>query len=229
MRPDLGWPGPLVGILALMFWALLGSAGTGVSIDFALLERQAERRFGGEALGRVQAWREMLGQLPELEEVDQVRRVNAFFHQHMRYRLDSELHGREDYWATPLESLGLGAGDCEDYAIAKYISLRHAGVDDDKLRLVYVRARIGGPRSPITQAHMVLSYQPDASAPPLILDSLLEDVLPATLRPDLSPVFSFNHQGIWAQGTPTPLGSATARLSQWRNVLERMAGEGVQW
>jgi predicted transglutaminase-like cysteine proteinase len=229
--PESGhWVSLFVGVVTLTLCLLLRAAGgVAVEIDFETLQAQAESRFGDEARSRVAAWQHLLEILPELDELERIHRVNAFFHQQLRYRLDSELHEREDYWATPLESLGHGAGDCEDYVIAKYVSLRHAGIDDARLKLVYVRARIGGPRSPITQAHMVLSYQHKDSAPPLILDSLIEDVLPASLRTDLLPVFSFNRQGIWAQGAPTPLGSATARLSQWRNVLERMESEGVRF
>lgn len=223
------WAGLIPGVAGLLLCALLEAGGEPrVRIDFSTLASQAERDFGIGARTRVQAWQALLTEVGSLDELEQVHRVNRFFHAQLRYRLDSDLHGREDYWATPLETLGHGAGDCEDYAIAKYVSLRHVGIDDSKLRLVYVRARIGGARSSITQAHMVLSYQSSAESPPLILDSLLEDVLPASLRTDLLPVFSFNHQGIWAQGAPTPLGSATARLSQWRNVLERMAAEGVR-
>ncbi|WP_237707120.1 transglutaminase-like cysteine peptidase [Pseudoalteromonas sp. BSi20652] len=49
---------------------------------------------------------------------------------------------QNDYWTTPLETLGRGLGDCEDYAIAKYISLRALGVIDDKLRLIYEKQKL---------------------------------------------------------------------------------------
>ena len=44
-----------------------------------------------------------------------------------------------DYWATPVESLRKGEADCEDYAIAKYFTLRQLGVADDKLRITYYK------------------------------------------------------------------------------------------
>ena len=44
-----------------------------------------------------------------------------------------------DRWSAPLQTLGTGRGDCEDYAIAKYVALREAGVAEDDLRLVIVR------------------------------------------------------------------------------------------
>jgi len=201
----------------------------GVSIDFSRFDAQLKTRFGEDRLAVSALWQSLLYSLQGQAELDQVRQINAFFHEHLRYRLDSDLYGAEDYWATPLETLGHGLGDCEDYVIAKYISLLQAGVDDSKLRLVYVRARLGGPRSSTSRAHMVLSYQATPSAEPLILDSLIEDLLPASMRTDLDPVFSFNYQGMWAAGSATPLGSSTARLSRWRNVIERMESEGMSW
>ena len=48
-------------------------------------------------------------------------------------------YGYDDYWASPLQTLGSGAGDCEDYAIVKYVALRELGVGADDLRIVIVR------------------------------------------------------------------------------------------
>jgi predicted transglutaminase-like cysteine proteinase len=48
-------------------------------------------------------------------------------------------YGVEDYWASPLETFASGAGDCEDYAIAKYMALRETGISGEDLRLVVVR------------------------------------------------------------------------------------------
>ncbi|WP_350563201.1 transglutaminase-like cysteine peptidase, partial [Psychrobacter sp. CAL346-MNA-CIBAN-0220] len=91
--------------------------------------------------------------------------VNDFFARNLRYQTDILLWKQNDYWATPLETLGRGLGDCEDYAIAKYISLRALGVSDDKLRLIYVKAKIAGTNK--TQAHMVLGYFATPNAQPL--------------------------------------------------------------
>ena len=98
-----------------------------------------------------------------------------------------------DYWASPLQALGKGMGDCEDYSLAKYFSLVSMGMPIAKLRLVYVRAQIGGQ----SQAHMVLAYYPAPGAEPMILDNLVSEVRPASQRPDLEPVFSFNSEGLW--------------------------------
>jgi len=200
-----------------------------LDINFRQLSEQMRERFSEDRVAVILRWQELLEEIAPLSEQEQLVQVNDFFHRNVRYQLDEHLYGVEDYWATPLETLGHGRGDCEDWAIAKYISLRRLGIPDEKLRLIYVRAQIGGPRSPISQAHMVLGYYETPSAEPLILDSLISNVLPASERTDLSPVFSFNADGLWMGQGPAPAaGSPTARLSHWRDVLERMQREGIR-
>lgn len=156
--------------------------------------------------------------------------VNTFSHQHYTYAEDQLQFGKEDYWTSPAELLASRRGDCEDWAIFNYISLRHMGIPDRQLRLVYVRAAIGGAYSSISQAHMVLAYYPETADEPLIVDSLIADILPASQRTDLSPVFSFNAEGLWvgANGQKSRQ-SSTARLSHWRDVIERMEAQGVSF
>ena len=95
------------------------------------------------------------------------------------------------------------------------------------MRLIYVRAKIGGPHSSISQAHMVLGYYPKPGDEPLILDNLVTEIYPASRRTDLTPVFSFNSEGLWV-GQTNSGNSATARLSRWRGVIERMQQEGME-
>ena len=133
-----------------------------------------------------------------------------------------------DYWATPLEFIGRAQGDCEDFAIAKYISLLMLGMPNDRLRLIYVRARFGSSPTLNTEAHMVLGYYVDPTGDPIILDSLLNSIRPAAARTDLTPIFSFNSQGLWVPGTPNLNSDPTARLSRWRDVLDRIKIDGIQ-
>ncbi|MFP4209003.1 MAG: transglutaminase-like cysteine peptidase [Wenzhouxiangella sp.] len=200
-----------------------------LQIDFAQLREQMREQFSDQRVELVERWKLLLEETRSEAAEEQLNRVNAFFHRNVRYQIDQQLYGEEDYWASPLETLGHGRGDCEDWAIAKYISLRHLGIPDRHLRLIYVRAQIGGPRSPVSQAHMVLGYYPTPNAEPIILDSLISNVLPASERTDLSPVFSFNADGLWVGQGPAPAaGSPTARLSLWREVIARMQREGIR-
>ena len=186
----------------------------------------AQSRYGSTAVQAVTQWRELLVKSRGLPETEQIAKANDFFNRRITFLDDADVWGKEDYWATPLETLGRGAGDCEDFAIAKYVSLRSMGVPIDKLRLTYVRAQIDG----VSQAHMVLAYYPAPRAEPLILDNLNPEILPASRRNDLYPVFSFNSEGLWVGGgaTEKSFGSSTARLSRWRDLLARMQAEGIE-
>jgi hypothetical protein len=74
---------------------------------------------------------------------------------------------------------------------------------------------------------MVLAYYPTPEADPLVLDSLVKDILPASGRPDLTPVFSFNADAIWqGVGGVAVGGTPQQRLTRWRDVLQRGKEEG---
>ena len=111
-----------------------------------------------------------------------------------------------------------GSGDCEDYAILKYVSLRALGVDESQLRLMYVRALT------INEPHMVLVYYPDPDSYPLVLDNLTARILPANERTDLRPVYAFNAQGLWlarAQGLGQKVTNSVG-VGNWTQLLERI-------
>lgn len=217
----LGAPrGALVACVLLTLCSLLATAH-----DLERMARSMAQRFGQEGTRNLQDWRSMLGEAARAQETEQLRRVNDFFNRRIRFGEDPDIWQATDYWATPLETLGRAAGDCEDFALAKYFSLVEIGVPAERLRLIYVRARIGGPNSSITQAHMVLGWYANPEAEPLVLDNLLGEIRPASRRPDLAPVFSFNSQGVWMAGADRPA-SPVDRLSRWNELILRMRGEG---
>lgn len=185
------------------------------------------RKLSPRATTSVQALQPLLTQGLGQNELAQLQAINQFFNQRVLFRDDTEVWSEIDHWASPLETLDKGQGDCEDYAIAKYFSLLAMGMPTSKLRLVYVRAQIGGPNGAV-QAHMVLAYYAAAGAEPMILDNLITEVRPASRRPDLVPVFSFNSEGLWQGVGPTAAGDPTARLSRWREVLAKARAEGFQ-
>ncbi|WP_308296404.1 transglutaminase-like cysteine peptidase [Rhizobacter sp. J219] len=189
--------------------------------------KSAAARLSPRAVAGVQALQPLLMQSVGQDELAQLQTVNQFFNRRIQFREDTEAWGQVDYWASPLESLDRGQGDCEDYAIAKYFSLLAVGMPVAKLRLVYVRAQIGGPQG-VVQAHMVLAYYAAPGAEPMILDNLITDVRPASRRPDLVPVFSFNSEGLWQGVGPQAAGDPAARLSRWREILVKARAEGFQ-
>ena len=194
-------------------------------IEFPKLEQEVKNKFGADKASHVAALEVALHALESKGVKDQLLGVNAFFDEHIQYATDDIVFKEKDYWATPSELFGHSRGDCEDYAIAKYVALLHLGIDSSKLRLIYVKAKIG--RSRVTQAHMVLGYYDSPSSDPLVLDSLVSNVLPGSQRTDLIPVFSFNDSGIWQPGKTSQVSSSTSRLSRWRDVIERMKQEGI--
>lgn len=196
--------------------------------DLDRMERLALSRHGADTAQVVAHWRAMLSKLSTANEQEKIEKVNAYFNSLARWEQDIDVWKRNDYWATPLELMARRAGDCEDFSIAKYMTLLLAGVDVEKMRITYVKARIGGVYGTTTQAHMVLAYYATPGADPLILDNMIAEVRPASRREDLEPVFGFNSEGLWVGGASTPaLQNPEARLSRWRDLLQRMAADGL--
>ena len=204
-----------LGILLL----LLATTVTALQNDQLLKHMQSEYGDDGSAL--LQAWFRLLSEQTDQADLNKLKAVNDFFNRTITFTDDTLLWREKDYWATPLQTMGVRGGDCEDFSIAKYMSLLKLGFEPDKLRLIYVKAKLGNQ----AQAHMVLGYFASATAEPLILDNLNPTILPAHERPDLTPVFSFNSQGLWLGGNKSQ-SDPTARLSRWRDVLQRMSEEG---
>ena len=184
----------------------------------------ALQRYGTRAAETINAWRQLITEVRLLSDTDKLNKTNAFFNRRITFQSDLEVWGQDDYWATPLEFMGRGAGDCEDFAIAKYMTLQMLGIGKERLRLIYVRAQSGSLPS---IAHMVLGFYPQPTEEPLILDNLISSVRPASQRSDLTPVFSFNSEGLWVGGASTSAADPTVRLSRWRDVLDRMRQEGL--
>lgn len=183
--------------------------------------------FGSSGLRAYQQWRTLIVKVSTESDADRLKDVNDFFDDRIRFMSDRNNWHLEDYWATPIESLGRGAGDCEDYVIAKYFTLIEAGMDRTKLRWFYVMATLMNGGTQTTEAHMVLGYYATPSSEPLILDSLTQVILPASRRPDLIPVFSFNSDGIWRKGASGPTGSVD-QMSMWRELMRKMKEEGYE-
>jgi predicted transglutaminase-like cysteine proteinase len=207
--------------LSLLLALLVGIASVYANWDFAVVMKNAEARYGnlGEAKERIVAWSDLINASGDLPENEKLSVVNKFFNRQLRFVDDLRNWRQEDYWATPLEALVKGAGDCEDYSIAKYFTLRRLGIPSEKLRITYVKALN------YNQAHMVLTYYSSPTAQPLVLDNLIGDIRPASQRKDLLPVYSFNAEGLYLPGS-TGKRSDTKKLSRWQDLLKKMNAEG---
>ena len=229
-RADWGRLTKLIGAVLLGFvlaW-FAGRAHSGADYDRLLVT--LTQRWGAGPVPKFHAWRALIAATGTAQEAEKLKRANDFFNRQMQFGDDMVVWGQQDYWATPMESIGKGAGDCEDFAIAKYFTLREMGVANDKLRLVYVRAKTGASDTAPTQAHMVLAYYPQPDSDPLVLDNLIGEIRPAARRPDLVPVFSFNSDGVFngvSARDNNPV-AGVGRLSRWEDLLKRARAEGFE-
>jgi len=170
---------------------------------------------------KVASWRQLVDRGRSWSEQRQLEATNDFINQNQF--VDDIIHwGKEDYWATPLQTIVTEGGDCEDFAVAKYFTLTEMGMSADKLRLTYVKAPT------LNQAHMVVSYYPDQDATPLVLDNLDTVIRPATQRDDLLPVYSFNAEGLWLNKQQNAeYVDDSSRLSLWQQLLRSMDAEAA--
>jgi predicted transglutaminase-like cysteine proteinase len=134
-----------------------------------------------------QRWRSMMRQAAGAGRTAQLGLVNHFFNQ-WPYIEDSALYGKSDYWATPLEFMS-HSGDCEDYAIAKFVTLRLLGWPNAELRLVIVRDRVRD------VPHAVLAVRQGGGE--MILDNLASRPLPSALVLQYSPYYAVNETTRW--------------------------------
>jgi predicted transglutaminase-like cysteine proteinase len=132
-------------------------------------------------------WKEFIVELQGKDLTTQLKEVNRAFNTH-RYILDINNWGEEDYWATPFQFLKKH-GDCEDYAISKYFTLKALGVPIEDMRVVALRDLN------LNLGHAVLVvYVGDQ---PMLLDNQIASVVPANSIRHYNPVFSINEAGWW--------------------------------
>jgi predicted transglutaminase-like cysteine proteinase len=175
-------------------------------------------KYGSSGKNRVEAWDSMIESSKNESLLNKIKNVNDFFNQ-ITYKTDAAHWKQKDYWATPFEFMGTGAGDCEDYAIAKYFSLVKLGIPDDKLRITYVIYKKTNSR--FEQAHMVLTYYHKTGAEPVILDNINRTLQLASKRNDLKPVYSFNASGLWQAKTKGDTRVGDNNLKSWKNLMDR--------
>lgn len=152
--------------------------------------QQVRQHYGQEAQARLQQWQQILNHSKGKSEVEQLKLTNDFINLiefiHSPFYQDGL-----DYRLSPMAFLILGAGDSEEFSMAKYFTLRKMGIQASRLRLTYTE------RQSNLTPHMVLAYYPSADADPLILDYLDKTIRPLSQRQDLRPVYSFDAEQLW--------------------------------
>ena len=125
---------------------------------------------------------------------DRLDEANRAVNMAIRYVSDYAQHGEADRWSAPLATFATGKGDCEDYAIAKYVALTEAGFPRDDLKLVLVRDHA------VRQDHAVLAARLDSHW--LILDSRYSDLMDDSEASSFTPLFAMNYRGVQLFAAP---------------------------
>lgn len=134
-------------------------------------------------------WRVLLDSLHGKKFHEQLDAVNDWSNAHP-YIEDIVNWGVQDYWETPYEFMEI-SGDCEDYAISKYYSMRALGIPEERLRVIIVQdLNLGG------IIHAILGVYDDDDEL-WILDNQAPQVLPALKIYHYRPIYGINEEAWW--------------------------------
>ena len=182
---------------------------------------QFTKKYGPQASKRVEIWDRIMQESQNKKVLHKLKNVNDFFNK-IKYKRDLAHWGKKDYWAAPFEFMGTGAGDCEDYAIAKYYSLIKLGIPEHKLRITYVK--LLRKRTKYEEAHMVLTYYHKKNSTPIVLDNVNKKLQLASKRKDLKPIYSFNANGLWQAKNKgkSSIKIGSNNLKAWQDLMTRI-------
>jgi predicted transglutaminase-like cysteine proteinase len=138
---------------------------------------------------RARDWSVFLAGQDRQSRRDQVETINRYVNSIARHDSDARIFGIRDYWATPLEFLER-TGDCEDFAILKFVSLLYLGVPNEEMRIVVALDRVRN------IGHAVLAVQNAADEE--ILDTSYAEIWAASRIADYAPEYSLNLTTRWA-------------------------------
>ena len=128
----------------------------------------------------------MVHSAAKLAPREQLTAINEFYNR-QPHRRKAELYGRSEYWATPREFMSR-SGDCEDYAIAKYLSMRALGLTADAMRIVVLQDEN------LRLAHAILAVRIGGDT--LILDNQIKQVVSHRRIRHYRPIYSVT-EGAW--------------------------------
>jgi predicted transglutaminase-like cysteine proteinase len=184
-------PGALFGMIAVHAPSLAGLPQWRRIIDAIVAERPTYEACATDASAcpsaAARAWLQFLATLADRPLLERVDAINRYANR-WPYRSDREVWGRSDHWATPLEFLGR-SGDCEDYAIFKYVSLRRLGVPATAMHLVVLQDTARD------LAHAVLTVDVDGTT--YVLDNLGDGLVQPAALPHYVLYYSVNEVGRW--------------------------------
>ena len=137
---------------------------------------------------KIRAWRSSIRSMEQLEGWNLLAAVNSKINSLVSFRNDIDNYGQIDHWASPVEAL-TGQGDCEDFAILKYISLLELGISEEQMRIVVVKDMSRG------TGHAILSVEIGGQT--YILDNLNRAPVLHSKLTQYVPYYSVNGRGKW--------------------------------
>lgn len=154
---------------------------------------EAEKEYGEQAVKRLRYLHNLALENQELPVMAKLELVNTTLN-HLPWIADAVHWKKADYWASPIETLATFGGDCEDIAIAKWITLNHLGISGKHLRLAYAKIKRTG------ESHMVLVYieNPEDAVENQngwVLDNYVDDIKRGKDRKDLLAVYVTDAKG----------------------------------
>ena len=132
-------------------------------------------------------WKEFVDSLRGKDRMTQIKAIHRQMNR-KRYIIDPRNWGVKDYWATPVQ-FGRKNGDCEDYAISKFMALRRLGFPNDRMRIVVLQDL----NLNIAHAVLVVYYNGQR----LVLDNQIRRVVPASRIRHYKPYYSLNETTWW--------------------------------
>jgi len=159
----------------------------------------AEKRMGFEARYRIEKWEKLINQLRINSNTNVAKEINDFFNDIISQQIDDQEDNKYDYWQSPIETLVRGTGDCEDFVMAKYVSLRLVGIPFEEILVSLVHY----PK--YNDTHAVLLLFPDKEMDPLVLDNVVFEYLGnikshiltlshRMIKHDINPILGFNEE-----------------------------------
>ena len=135
----------------------------------------------------VKNWIQFLASIRHNSVSEKITAVNDYMNQ-IAFLDDKQNYGQSDYWATPMDFLQRG-GDCEDYALAKYMSLKALGVSTDHMRLAVVYDDV------MSAPHAVLIVYDNGHAN--VLDNQNPIISDSAMLTRYKPIYSISQNAWW--------------------------------
>lgn len=186
--------------------------------------KNTARKFGQDAANRVIAWNDLIRKNKDKPIAEKLELANRFINS-IPFKAEEELWGHS-HWSTPYEMITRNAGSHADHAIAKYVTLEALGIETGTVYLVHAHSA-----ATPSNSYIVLAYyaSPDDKIP-LVLDSVIGEIKPASERKDLVTEHSLNNDGAWlarvqADGAKDADLEAFVHTELWDEMKNRMDKE----